>query len=51
VLAVLDTGHHPPLGRPVARELICDHDAGALGTAALESEREISLVLQVGFDT
>jgi hypothetical protein len=26
VLAVLDTGHHLPLGGPVARELVGDHD-------------------------
>jgi hypothetical protein len=28
VLAVLDTGHHLPLGRSVAREFVSDHDAG-----------------------
>src|SRR4051794_18257330 len=28
MLAMLDTRHHLPLGRPVARELVCDHDAG-----------------------
>ena len=28
MMAVLDTGHHFPLGRPVARELVSDHDTG-----------------------
>ena len=27
MLTMLDTGHHVPLGRPVARELVSDHDA------------------------
>src|SRR4051812_45312853 len=61
VPAVLDTGHHLPLGRSVARELVGDHDArrpalplqqlaqqalgGALITPALDQHVEYDAVL------